>query len=181
MRQLVKRSVVLVTLLSMVLASADALAVRRLPSRGRLRAHARRAGRVRVSRTRARGGRRFLRATRRGRKHYARSYRRRHRSYARKSASPTSRPVASIPTERIVEIQSALIKAGYLRSPASGQYDAATVEAMKSFQLDNGLPATGLPSAQTLKRLGVSKTSNDGYAVPINKVSDQDKKPHPNP
>jgi peptidoglycan hydrolase-like protein with peptidoglycan-binding domain len=81
-----------------------------------------------------------------------------------------------MPTERIYEIQNALIKAGFLEGPASGQYDDATTDAMKQFQSANGLSATGLPSAFTLKKLGVSKNSNDGYAVPVKSVSEGGKK-----
>ena len=64
----------------------------------------------------------------------------------------------------------------------NGQYDDSTTAAMKQFQTDNGFPASGLPSAHTLKKLGVSKRSNDGYAVPINTATeDQKKSPQPAP
>jgi len=69
-----------------------------------------------------------------------------------------------------------LIKTGYLDGPASGQYDEQTVDAMKQFQTKSGLPATGTPSAPTLKKLGVSKRSNDGYAVPVTSISENQKK-----
>ena len=91
---------------------------------------------------------------------------------------PSVRPASSgIPTERVTEIQRALIKEGYLEGQATGQYDDATIAAMKQFQTDNGFPASGLPSAYTLKKLGVSKRSNDGYAVPINSATEDQKKP----
>jgi peptidoglycan hydrolase-like protein with peptidoglycan-binding domain len=61
-------------------------------------------------------------------------------------------------------------------SPASGLYDDATIDAMKEFQARNGLSQTGLPSARLLKKLGVPKGSNDGYAVPVTSVSETDKK-----
>jgi hypothetical protein len=48
---------------------------------------------------------------------------------------------------------------------------------MKQFQANNGFPTSGLPSAATLKRLGVSKRSNNGYAVPINNATEDLKKP----
>jgi hypothetical protein len=51
-----------------------------------------------------------------------------------------------------------------------------TVQAMKQFQNENKLPDTGLPSAHALKRLGVSKRSNDGYAVPVKNLSEGGKK-----
>lgn len=94
------------------------------------------------------------------------------------TAPPPPRVVASgIPTERVIEIQNALIKSGHFPGPASGQYDESTADAMKQFQKFNNLPATGLPSAHTLKKLGVSKRSNDGYAAPVNSVSERERKP----
>ena len=60
--------------------------------------------------------------------------------------------------------------------PASGLYDEATIEAMKKFQAANGMSQTGLPSAPLLKKLGVPKRSNDGYAVPVTTVVQSEKK-----
>jgi len=91
-------------------------------------------------------------------------------------APVTSRPAPGIPPERVTEMQNALIKGGYLNGPASGQYDDSTIEAMKKFQAANGLSQTGLPSAPLLKKLGVPKRSNDGYAVPVNSLSEAEKK-----
>jgi hypothetical protein len=47
---------------------------------------------------------------------------------------------------------------------------------MKQYQSANGLPQTGLPSALLLKKLGVPKRSSDGYAVPVNAVTEAEKK-----
>ncbi|HSE37203.1 MAG TPA: peptidoglycan-binding domain-containing protein [Blastocatellia bacterium] len=91
-------------------------------------------------------------------------------------ASSAPRPAPGIPAERVTEIQTALIKAGYMDGPASGLYDESTVDAMKEFQAKHGLSQTGLPSASLLKKLGVPKGSNDGYAVPVTRVSETDKK-----
>ncbi|HMG33971.1 MAG TPA: peptidoglycan-binding domain-containing protein [Blastocatellia bacterium] len=108
-------------------------------------------------------------------------------------ASQTGRSSgAGIPAERATEIQNALIKLGYLDAPASGQWDDRTQDASKDFQSDNGLPPTGQPSAAMLKKLGVSKRPNDGYAVPVSSVTtrtkeeekaakEKDKKPPKNP
>ena len=76
-----------------------------------------------------------------------------------------------IPAERATEIQNALIKRGYLDGPPSGQWDDKTQDAMREFQADNGIQANGQPSAHSLKKLGVSKRVNDGYAVPVASVS----------
>jgi Putative peptidoglycan binding domain len=108
--------------------------------------------------------------------------------YVRQRAEPEAAPVAAvaprptgsgIPSERVTEIQNALIKAGYLASPASGQYDDATIQAMKQFQAANGFAQTGSPSAPSLKKLGVAKRSNDGYAMPVNSVSESERKQRP--
>ena len=129
------------------------------------------------SRRLTRSGRRGrYRATVRGRRgRFARRRGRRRINVVSDSASSMRQSGAGIPTERVTEIQGALIKFGYLEGPASGQYNDATVAAMKQFQTDNKLSATGLPSAHSLKKLGVSKRSNDGYAAPVTKGSRSEK------
>ena len=56
--------------------------------------------------------------------------------------------------ERVQEIQQALIREGYLQGDANGQWDAPTREAMLRYQTMNGFPATGLPEAKSLMKLG---------------------------
>ena len=107
------------------------------------------------------------------RKPTKRSKKRSRKTTARKSSRANT---IKVPSERIVEIQNALIKAGYISGPPSGEYDSTTVEAMKQFQTDNGLDKTGRPSAHSLKKLGVSKRNNDGYAVPIKKTESEENK-----
>ncbi|HJQ26775.1 MAG TPA: peptidoglycan-binding domain-containing protein, partial [Blastocatellia bacterium] len=107
--------------------------------------------------------------------------------YVRRRSEPEAAPVAATPhvsssgisSERVTEIQNALIKAGFLTGPASGQYDDATTQAMKGFQAANGFPITGTPTAPALKKLGVSKRSNDGFAQPVNSVSERERKTRP--
>jgi hypothetical protein len=192
--------------------SVDASAEKRSRNgkRGSSQTRAKKESRGKATRGRvARGGRGQKRLSRRERKELARSGGRglvrekvivrgrrgrrlvRYR-YVRRADSETAaaapRPApprqsgGGIPAERVTEIQNALIKAGYLQGPASGQYDDDTVQAMKQFQAANRLAGSGVPSASTLKRLGVPKRSNDGYAVPVNRVSENDKKrPSPAP
>lgn len=69
-----------------------------------------------------------------------------------------SRPGSKIPTARVLDIQNALIAKGHLSKAASGQYDDATIAAMKAFQRAENIDATGYPTAHALKRLGL----NDG-------------------
>ena len=57
--------------------------------------------------------------------------------------------------ERVQEIQQALIREGYLQGEATGQWDGRTHEAMQRYQTDHGFPATGLPEAKSLMKLGL--------------------------
>jgi hypothetical protein len=108
------------------------------------------------------------------------SYREHRRNDSEVAAAPAvPRPPTGISPERVTEIQHALIRAGYMEGAATGQYDEITIQAMKQFQAANRLPETGTPSAAALKKLGVSKRSNDGYAVPVNRISEGEKQPSP--
>ncbi len=145
-------------------------------------------GQVKRDARRGRSNRALSRREKRGRETYA-VHGRRGRRLARSRgrgrtryesqpivASGAPRPAPGIPAERVTQIQNALIKAGYMDGPASGLYDDITIDAMKQFQAKNGMSQTGLPSAPLLKKLGVPKRSNDGYAVPVNSVSETEKK-----
>jgi peptidoglycan hydrolase-like protein with peptidoglycan-binding domain len=57
--------------------------------------------------------------------------------------------------DRIVEIQQALIREGYLKQEASGKWDDATRTAMRDYQQANGFEVTGLPEAKALMKLGL--------------------------
>ena len=89
------------------------------------------------------------------------------------STPPMPRAVTNgIPPDRVMEIQSALTKAGYYSGDVTGVYDETTKQAMKQYQQANSLNASGLPSAHSLKKLGVSKRSNASAATPIKKAAD---------
>ena len=89
------------------------------------------------------------------------------------SAAQLPRAVAyGIPPDRVMEIQSALTKAGYYSGEVTGVYDENTKQAMKQYQQAHSLNASGLPSAHALKKLGVSKRSNATTATPIKKAAD---------
>ena len=74
---------------------------------------------------------------------------------------PANRLVGDIPTTRVIEIQTALIREGVLTGPASGVYDQATFQAMSTFQTRKGYKPVGVPTAFSLRDLGVTK--NSGY------------------
>ena len=57
--------------------------------------------------------------------------------------------------DRTQEIQRALIQSGYLHEEATGSWDEPTRVAMRRYQTDHGFPATGLPEARSLMKLGL--------------------------
>jgi peptidoglycan hydrolase-like protein with peptidoglycan-binding domain len=57
--------------------------------------------------------------------------------------------------QRVQEIQQALIQAGYLNQEPTGRWDEPTKDAMRRYQADHGFPATGLPEAKSLMKLGL--------------------------
>jgi hypothetical protein len=92
--------------------------------------------------------------------------------------SNSSNSRGGIATDRVLEIQKALIKRGYLEDEgATGVYDETTRQAMKRFQMANNLSASGLPSAHALKKLSVSKRPDNGYAVTVKSSASADRKP----
>ncbi|MBZ5528463.1 MAG: peptidoglycan-binding protein [Acidobacteriia bacterium] len=68
--------------------------------------------------------------------------------------------------ERITEIQQALAKSGAYSGKPSGKWDAATVQAMKKFQEEQGLNPTGKMDARSLQKLGLG-SEIAGLAAPI--------------
>jgi peptidoglycan hydrolase-like protein with peptidoglycan-binding domain len=77
----------------------------------------------------------------------------------RNKASSTSRARPRLPQaptpERYLEIQQALIERGYLGGPATGKWGPECAEALKRFQQDHNLEATGKLNALTLIALGL--------------------------
>jgi hypothetical protein len=69
---------------------------------------------------------------------------------------PTRRKPLKIDESRALQIQQALKQRGFYTGELTGVYDQATVEAMRSFQAQENIPATGYPTAHALKRLGLA-------------------------
>ena len=61
----------------------------------------------------------------------------------------------TIDSQRTTEIQSALVKAGYLQGTPSGQWDNQTVAAMQKLQSDNGWQTRITPDSRALIKLGL--------------------------
>jgi len=69
---------------------------------------------------------------------------------------PTRRKPLKIDESRALQIQQALKQRGFYTGELTGVYDQATVEAMRRFQTQENIPATGYPTAHALKRLGLA-------------------------
>jgi len=69
---------------------------------------------------------------------------------------PTRRKPLKIDESRAFQIQQALKQRGFYTGELTGVYDQATIEAMRRFQTQENIPATGYPTAHALKRLGLA-------------------------
>jgi len=61
----------------------------------------------------------------------------------------------NMPPERATEIQTALIKQGYLTGEPTGAWDSQTISAMEKLQADNGWQSKITPDARALIKLGL--------------------------
>ena len=70
-----------------------------------------------------------------------------------------------MPAERTTEIQSALIKQGYMSGEPTGRWDDQTVSAMQKLQGENGWQTKITPDSRALIKLGLGPV--DPSAAPI--------------
>ena len=75
-----------------------------------------------------------------------------------RSSQARPKTISGISPERATEIQTALVKAGYLKE-ASGTWDAGTQAAMEKLQADNGWQVKLVPDARALIKLGLGPGS----------------------
>ena len=73
----------------------------------------------------------------------------------KKSRASWRRGQQKVDPERSREIQEALIRQHYLAGEASGKWDAATEDAMRRFQSDNGWQNKTVPDSRALIKLGL--------------------------
>lgn len=78
-----------------------------------------------------------------------------------KSKAPSQR---GIDDTRATQIQSSLIKSGYLSGQPSGHWDAQTEAAMQKFQSDNGWQTKLIPDSRAIIKLGLGPSQDS--AVP---------------
>lgn len=72
------------------------------------------------------------------------------------SVSHKKLDVGKMESERIRQIQEALAKKGYYAGEISGEYNEATIAAMRKFQEEHKIDVTGYATAQSLKLLGLT-------------------------
>lgn len=78
------------------------------------------------------------------------------RTTRRRSAKTTRARVPMQPTsERLTEVQTALASAGYLERSPNGKWDDSSIAAMKRFQQEHSIPATGKINSLSLIALGL--------------------------
>ena len=70
-----------------------------------------------------------------------------------------------MPSERATQIQTALIKQGYLTGEPTGRWDDQSVSAMQKMQGDNGWQTKVTPDSRALIKLGLGPT--DASAAPV--------------
>jgi hypothetical protein len=71
----------------------------------------------------------------------------------------------AIDDERATQIQSALIKAGYLSGEPSGHWDSESEAAMQKVQSDNGWQTKLVPDSRALIKLGLGPSINPGESL----------------
>ena len=80
---------------------------------------------------------------------------------------------SSMSSERATEIQSALIKNGYLSGEPTGSWDAGSVAAMQKMQGDNGWQTKLTPDSRALIKLGLGPNTTPA-ATPSNAMASVD-------
>ncbi len=87
-------------------------------------------------------------------------------SRRRRAAVPSWRASQQQPsTERVREIQSALINRGYMQGEADGNWGASTSDALKKFQQDQNITADGRLSSLSLIALGLGPKRTTAAAI----------------
>jgi hypothetical protein len=72
----------------------------------------------------------------------------------------------AMPSERATQIQSALIRQGYLTGEPSGTWDAQTIAAMQKLQSDNGWQSRITPDSRALIKLGLGGPDQASASAP---------------
>ncbi len=86
--------------------------------------------------------------------------------FNRHSSKSAPKPASqrAIDDTRATQIQSALIRAGYLSGDATGHWDTGTEAAMQKFQSDHGWQTKLIPDSRAIIKLGLGPNSNGANA-----------------
>jgi Putative peptidoglycan binding domain len=79
----------------------------------------------------------------------------------RAKPSPKSSRQAAIDSGRATEIQTALIKSGYLSGQPTGTWDSPTQAAMQKLQADNGWQTKLVPDSRAIIKLGLGPAQDN--------------------
>jgi hypothetical protein len=87
-------------------------------------------------------------------------------AHAKRTTKPAAKRVSgqrSIDDARATQIQTALVKSGYM-TEKSGRWDTATESAMRKFQSDNGWQTKLMPDSRAIIKLGLGPGQPSGSA-----------------
>ena len=70
-------------------------------------------------------------------------------------------------SNRIREVQQALLERGYLKSEVTGSWNAASVEALKRFEADQKVKVDGKIDSKTLIALGLGPKYDNNLNLPV--------------
>ncbi len=92
---------------------------------------------------------------------------------SRKSRSTSHHLPAAVamPAERATQIQTALIKQGYLTGEPTGTWDAQSISAMQKLQADNGWQSKITPDSRALIKLGLGPETPTGGTEASNTIA----------
>jgi peptidoglycan hydrolase-like protein with peptidoglycan-binding domain len=78
------------------------------------------------------------------------------------AAASLPNPAAAAERQRLQNVQNILNRIGYGPLAANGESTEETANAIRRFELDNGLPITGAPNDRVLSRLTAIGASGSG-------------------
>jgi peptidoglycan hydrolase-like protein with peptidoglycan-binding domain len=83
----------------------------------------------------------------------------------KRSKSAKAAGQRGIDDTRATQIQTSLIKSGYLSGEASGHWDAQTEAAMQKFQGDNGWQTKLIPDSRAIIKLGLGPAQDSSPGI----------------
>jgi peptidoglycan hydrolase-like protein with peptidoglycan-binding domain len=91
--------------------------------------------------------------------------------FHKRSKSAKAAAQRGIDDTRATQIQTSLIKSGYLSGEASGHWDAGTEAAMQKFQSDNGWQTKLIPDSRAIIKLGLGPAQDSAQSTSTSSAS----------